>query len=60
MRKWMYFLLIIAVVWGCWTTWIKPTPNIQTFSSDHKVQVQELQLYEGTFRILSREDYHAG
>ncbi|MCH2016746.1 hypothetical protein [Acinetobacter ursingii] len=60
MRKWMYFLLIIAVAWGAWTTWIKPAPDIQTFSSDHNIHIQQLQPYEGTFRVLSREDYHTG
>ncbi|MBJ9985947.1 hypothetical protein IAE19_10925 [Acinetobacter sp. S40] len=60
MRKWLYFVLIIAVGWGVWINWIKPTPNVENFSSNSQIHIQELQPYEGTFRILSREDYHTG
>ncbi|WP_433847700.1 hypothetical protein [Acinetobacter proteolyticus] len=60
MPRWMYGLLVIALGWMLWTKWIKPTPDISQITTQQGVQVVALENYEGSFRVLSREDYHLG
>ena len=60
MPRWMYGVLGLALAWLVWTKLIKPTPNISQLTTHQDVQVVNLQSYEGSFRVLSREDYNFG
>ena len=60
MPRWIYDLLVIALGWMLWTKWIKPTPDISQITTQQGVQVVALENYEGSFRVLSREDYNLG
>lgn len=59
MPRWMYGLMGFALIWLVWTNWLKPIPNLTQVTAQD-VQIVELQSYEGTFRVLSRKDYHSG
>lgn len=56
----MYGLLGLAVLWLIWTKAIKPTPNVSQITTQQGVEVVALQSYEGSFRVLGREDYNLG
>ena len=60
MPRWMYGLLGLAVLWLIWTKAIKPTPNVSQITTQQGVEVVALQSYEGSFRVLGREDYNLG
>lgn len=60
MPRWMYGVLGLALAWLVWTKLIKSTPDISQLTTHQDVQVVNLQSYEGSFRVLSREDYNFG
>ena len=60
MPRWMYGLLGLALAWLVWTNLLKPAPNVSQITTQQGVQVMALENYEGSFRVLGREDYNLG
>lgn len=60
MPKWMYWVLAVAFAWLIWTNFLKPVPDLDQLKTQQNVQIIELEKYEGSFRVLSKEDYHWG
>lgn len=60
MPRWMYGLLGLALAWLVWTKFLQPTPDLSQLTRQQGVQVVALESYEGSFRVLGREDYHLG
>ena len=60
MPRWMYGVVGFALLWVIWTKVIKPTPDVSQITTQQGVQVVALESYEGSFRVLSREDYNLG
>ena len=60
MPRWMYGVVGFALLWLVWTKVIKPTPDVSQITTQQGVQVVALESYEGSFRVLSREDYSLG
>jgi hypothetical protein len=54
------WLIGICCLWLIWTKAIKPTPNVSQITTQQGVEVVALQSYEGSFRVLGREDYNLG
>ncbi len=60
MPRWMYWVLAVAFAWLIWTNFLKPVPDLDQLKKQQNVQIIELEKYEGSFRVLSKEDYHWG
>lgn len=70
MPRFVYGLLIVAAAYAIWSHFLRPFPNLADMpnsqppvngvQSVNGYQVQDLQFYEGEFRILSTQQYSSG
>lgn len=70
MKRFIYILISALLVYGLWVHWLKPNNGIM--EADHYQEINEhiktfdqytienLSVFEGEFRVLSREDYSMG
>lgn len=70
MKRFIYILISVLLVYGLWVHWLKPNKGIM--EADHYQEINEhiktfdqytienLSVFEGEFRVLSREDYGMG
>lgn len=70
MKRFIYILISVLLVYGLWAHWLKPNKGIM--EADHYQEINEhiktfdqytienLSVFEGEFRVLSREDYGMG
>ncbi len=70
MPRIFYWLLAIAIGYGVWSHWLRPSPNLADLPQSQQAangvqsvdgyQIKELEGYKGEFRILGREEYSSG
>ena len=70
MPRFVYWLLIVAAAYAIWAHVLKPSPNLADMpnsqppvngvQSVNGYQIQDLQSYEGEFRILGTQEYSSG